>query len=493
MPTIASLLNASGATTFAQTTTTASFSPVAGGVMYAIGWCERHNHSTPSDPSLTDSTGETWTVVNTSSEAGWVGDVNYSCRMKVWRRVVSSTTSRTLTFDWAVGSAAEFWASWIIIEITPVSGDFDPSDPVQQAIVTQCQTEGGGDSESATVALGSALTSGNAVLVVSARSNDVAGGQTSPSGYTQIANGTGIYNHNYAGYDLTPASNSVTITDLGQSVGASGQTIFEIKVASASVTVVPAAAALTLTGQVPVVLTPQTLAPANASLTLTGIAPLVLTPVVVVPPAVTLVLTGVAPVVTATDHQLLVPAAASLTLTGQVPAVLTPELLAPANATLVLTGIAPVVMVGGEVILVPDPAVLVLTGVAPEVLTPTALAPDPASLVLTGVAPVVETPTLLRPVQATLTLTGVAPTVTTTSHTVVGPTPGALVLTGVAPDVIVAVGSPTIIPAAVVLVLTGIVPVVIAGSVSPWAHPSGQGSARLPAAGPRGSARGPRP
>lgn len=116
----------------------------------------------------------------------------------------------------------------------------------------------------------------------------------------------------------------------------------DASVAADPVVVLPPAAALTLTGATPVVLTPRVTLPTAASLTVSGAVPVISTP------------------------RVAQPSASSLTLTGATPAVLAPRAVQPAFASLTLTGAVPTVEVAGSAIVLPTPASLVLTGAVPD-------------------------------------------------------------------------------------------------------------------------------
>jgi hypothetical protein len=135
----------------------------------------------------------------------------------------------TATFDIGNFGTDEFYPGWKVFSIT----GHDVADPVAQA-GSNAASKGGGDSESHTTAtLGSAVTTGNLLLGLFHAQNDVSAAFTTPSGFTAHDNLTGTFMHNVAFYRDDTTAQSVTCTDLGQTVWFVLATVLEINAAAA--------------------------------------------------------------------------------------------------------------------------------------------------------------------------------------------------------------------------------------------------------------------
>jgi len=165
-----------------------------------------------------------------------------------------------------------------------------------------------------------------------------------------------------------PTGGSVTITPPAGSLTLTGQVPTVLTTANQTIPV--PLGTLTLTGQIPTVSVSnnQTVSVPLGSLTLTGNAPTVLTPVSIAVPAGALTLTGQIPTVVTTNNQTVNVPSSALTLTGLTPTVLSGTTISVPLATLTLTGLEPTIGLTQNVLIDVPAGQLTLTAFAPDVI-----------------------------------------------------------------------------------------------------------------------------
>lgn len=137
------------------------------------------------------------------------------------------------------------------------------------------------------------------------------------------------------------AAGGITELDVTTS-GGNFPTINDLTIDTAApVEVDPTNATITITGQVPEILTNTRITPANASITITGQQPVV-------------------------HDNLPTPPAANITITGQTPQVLTNNRITPGNASITITGQTPNVVV--NTLVLPQHALIRIFGQVPEII-----------------------------------------------------------------------------------------------------------------------------
>lgn len=215
-------------------------------------------------------------------------------------------------------------------------------------------------------------------------------------------------------------------------------------------TVTPAAAILTLTGSHPAL--GVTLRPTGAAVTVTGGTPAVRVSdnKNVQPAGADLTIAGGSPSVSVSDNQRVTPTGATLSVAGSAPAIVTPQTFTPAAANLTLTGSAPAVTV--VINIAPNPAALTVSGGTPTVSTPILITPTGASLSVTGSHPALDV--TLRPTGASVTVSGGTPSVAVSDNKVLTPTGSPLTVTGGTP-VVTATNNKIVQPAAASLTVSG--------------------------------------
>ncbi len=165
----------------ANTATTTSFTSTSGNPLIAFVLSGRLASSS-NFPTITDSVGATWTVINSASV---VFSNTYKCRAF---RAVSNGSARTVTATYS--TQTQQLQIFLIYELTGV--DTSVNQGVVQSAIYQSQTFITG------ITLPAALSSNsNEVLTVFASSENSASKWTSPAGYTitpaQFAGGVSIF------------------------------------------------------------------------------------------------------------------------------------------------------------------------------------------------------------------------------------------------------------------------------------------------------------
>lgn len=170
--------------------------------------------------------------------------------------------------------------------------------------------------------------------------------------------------------DAPAASGGTTVAIPAGALSLTGQ--IPTVVTTANQTIAVPAGALALNGQTPTVLTPQTIAVPAGALSLTGLAPTVFADAsqYIQVPAGALSLTGQTPTVVATANQTITVPAGALSLTGQIPTVVASNnktIAVPAGA-LSLTALLPSVLTGANQTIVVPTGALSLSPYAPSIV-----------------------------------------------------------------------------------------------------------------------------
>lgn len=212
---------ASGGTTQSASYTSPSFTPTANSKLYVWAVAENNNSSTAKSFSISNTGGLTFSAALTPANQAWDGDANYGTQAILYvADVGGSPSSMTVAVD-AGGSNSHFYSIEIFDVISSATLTL-----VQSKATSESDT--GGDSESISITMDSALTSGNRVVCLVAKTNDGSGAVSVPTGFSntlinQSQTSTGVS----AFHDTDISGTTVTISDLGQSVGASALAVLE--------------------------------------------------------------------------------------------------------------------------------------------------------------------------------------------------------------------------------------------------------------------------
>ena len=216
---------------------------------------------TPTGGSLTYTLAAKVDGSTTPAAQVFSGTDGYWINAGLWRAPVpASPPTHTITLT-ATDSG---WWCGASIDVT----GHNTTTPVVQT-KTASATEGGGDSESASITLDSTPTEGNLIVVCVAVGSDGGGTITTPTGYTATVSQTGAYSHVAMFTKTAGSSESATITvgpTLGTTVGNSAIVAVEIAAAGGtSATATPTAVAGTAAVATPTVT-------AGATVTTTAVA-----------------------------------------------------------------------------------------------------------------------------------------------------------------------------------------------------------------------------
>jgi hypothetical protein len=225
------LASGSSATSSAETATTASFTPTAHALVFAVVLGQRDNH-TQTFAWSTPTGGLTWSSHATTSTYNFEASSTYAIQVASWYATAgASPTSQTLTFD-AISGSYNCYYSWLVFEIT----DFDSGATFPQSAVTNgAAVDPKADNQSGTLTLGSAPTSGNYVVGVFGTGNDVAAAASTPSGFSVIGTAqTQTYTKVNGFYRADTTATTITSSDLGEDVGNWAGIAFEVKVSGAA-------------------------------------------------------------------------------------------------------------------------------------------------------------------------------------------------------------------------------------------------------------------
>jgi hypothetical protein len=226
-------------TSSGQTITSGSFTPTANSNCYVWAVVENNNHAVAKSWQITNTGSLSFSTVENPPNRSWNGDANFGVEAHLWvASVGGSPGAMTVTIDpWSGGNQSGF----ISLDVFCVS-----SSGTLSVVQTKSASEqdGGGNSESIAVTMDAALTSGNTVVCCGAASNDAAGGFTTPTGFSnELVNQTTSSTHVAVWHDTDISGSTVTISDLGQSVGASAIAVLEFS--DGAGTASPAAIAVT--------------------------------------------------------------------------------------------------------------------------------------------------------------------------------------------------------------------------------------------------------
>jgi hypothetical protein len=213
----------SGATAV-QTQATNSTTPTANSLLLAFACVERDLHTVVE--SWTISGGGTWTAVAASASFAWNGTPDFNVTSALQSLAVgASPSAHTITADAWTGVEDGYYSV--------IAADITGHGALLQS-KTGGATEGGGDSESLAVTFDSVLTNGSLVIACFAAGNDLAGAFTAPTiggqAMIELHNLTGNFCHAGMWYRVLTGAESdqtVTCSDLGQSVGASAAILLE--------------------------------------------------------------------------------------------------------------------------------------------------------------------------------------------------------------------------------------------------------------------------
>jgi hypothetical protein len=221
--------NSNGATG-TQTLTTPSFTPANNSLLCHFAYMGADNHSTAANAALANTGGWTYTRQIQTATATWNGDALYRGCAAFWTAPVTTGAAMTATVDpWTTTNNG--FMSQVAFDIVQSSGAFE----LAQAVVGNCEQDGGGNSETHTTAsLGVAATTGNLCVLCVGASGDAAGAITAPAGWTAPLNQTQTYTHISLYHRTDFTGTSVSISDLGQTVGVSASVLMEFRLTPTS-------------------------------------------------------------------------------------------------------------------------------------------------------------------------------------------------------------------------------------------------------------------
>jgi len=217
-------------TSSSATLVSSAFTPTANSRLFVFAFAERAAHVVARDWNITNTGGLSFTLQDQSTLYDWNGDANYAANCIGWYADIGgSPTSMTVTVQPDLAGGSLHYISLIVFDVT----GYDTGTPFAQASVDNGAELGGGDSESGTLTLGGAPTSGNLVVAMFASSADTGGAFATPSGYTVLTsqNNSG-YCHAGVFYHTSTTTAAVACTDLGDTVGNWGGIIFEMTLES---------------------------------------------------------------------------------------------------------------------------------------------------------------------------------------------------------------------------------------------------------------------
>lgn len=170
------------------------------------------------------------------------------------------------------------------------------------------------------------------------------------------------------------------------------------------------------------------------------------------------------------------PGAGALTLGGLTPSLIRGTVAYPGSGTLAFGGLAPTVVQGRTVS--PGVGLLALAGLAPSLIQGTVAYPGAGALTLAGLAPSILQGLFVSPGAGALALTGLAPALAVSDNQTAAPSAGVLALVGLTPTISVT-DAHTATPGAGALSLTGLTPTISATD----AHTAAPGVGALALAG----------
>lgn len=224
--TVTQRITSNSGTTAQASRTTASFTPAASSRLFLFAAGQRDGHSSARSWSISDSISSSWTLVDESTLRIWEATPNYETNVICWYTDIGgSPAARTITVDASAGN--EFYAI-IAFDVT----GYDTGTPfAQNSVDNGAAVSPASSSQSGTLTLGSAPTSGNLVVAMFGAGADGGGGFATPTGYTALTNQNQAYCQAAVFYHVTTTTAAVTSSDLGQTVGNWGGIIFEMTLA----------------------------------------------------------------------------------------------------------------------------------------------------------------------------------------------------------------------------------------------------------------------
>lgn len=216
--------------TSATSRTTASFTPAANSRLFCFVVCEMDNNGSAYQFSYSDSLGGSWTADSITSEytADNFGASFDVCAGLGYVDIGGSPASMTVTVDHTAGTGNAYYA----IVVFDVTG-YDTGTPFAQArVVNGLGSIALSDSQSGTLTLGSAPTSGNLVIACFGAGNEVAGACSAPTGYSTLTSQSQAFVHAGIFYHEATTTAAVTSSDLGEDIVAWAGVIFELKAAA---------------------------------------------------------------------------------------------------------------------------------------------------------------------------------------------------------------------------------------------------------------------
>jgi hypothetical protein len=210
---------------------TSSTTPTASSLFIVFYSSENNNDAGAPAANAPTGGGLTYTSIAASSAFNWSGLPEYASRGSAWRATVGGSPSAfAVTVSNGIGSS---YYGAVCLDIT----GHDTTTPIVQS-ATGGASKSGGDAESGTVTLGAAPTAGNLIVVAVGAGSDSGGGISVPeagSGKTLTAvtsqtnqpHQVGIWTRVADGTE----SATITIADLGQSVGNYDVVAFEVAIA----------------------------------------------------------------------------------------------------------------------------------------------------------------------------------------------------------------------------------------------------------------------
>jgi hypothetical protein len=213
--------DSSGGTTQSASLTSGSFTPTANSQLYVWAVAENNNSAVAKSWSISNTGSLSFSTVETPANQTWAGDANYGTQAILWVATVGgSPSSMTVNVD-AGGSNSHFYS----LEVFDVISDASLT-VVQDNSTSEQDT--GGASESISITMGASLTNGNTVVCLVAKSNDGVGAVSVPTGFSNtLVNQTQTSTSVAAFWDTDITDTTVTISDLGTSVGTSAIAVLE--------------------------------------------------------------------------------------------------------------------------------------------------------------------------------------------------------------------------------------------------------------------------
>jgi hypothetical protein len=221
-PTITAGTNGSTGTSAGSSTSAASFTPVANAKIYGFIVAENDNvNSTARSWSVTGG-GFTWNKIAEPVVRSWAGDPNYGTNCALFE--ISGTTGGSPSaFAAAIDPGTNtYYMSWSFFSVS--GGTITHV----QSVTSISEQETAGSSETLTLTLGGAATSGSLCVACFAAADDTTSSFATPSTWTALVNQSQTSTKVAVFYKTTHTSATVQCTDMGQQVGVSCGAIMEL-------------------------------------------------------------------------------------------------------------------------------------------------------------------------------------------------------------------------------------------------------------------------